>query len=72
METGLHGFSEVIFTTECNNPMFAELLAMRLREKLDERVQNIRSDEYDNGWKEGRKKKVADKRKWFSRSFNRE
>lgn len=52
---------------ECNRDILAELLAQRLQELLEHRLESIRRDAYSQGWKDRASKKK--KMSWFACSF---
>lgn len=62
-KTGLYNNTDVHAFIECGNPMFAELLANRLREKLEKTIEEVRKLEYNDGVRDGRAK--AKKRDYF-------
>ena len=65
IETGLiASSSDVLLYWECGNDVFAELLTNQLRKKLADRIQAIRQEEYEQGWKDAKAKKR--KRTWFA------
>jgi hypothetical protein len=65
--TGLVNSSEqIVAITECDNPMFAELLRDKLQSEMSTAIQAIRESEYNRGWADSRKKKVSQKVAWFS------
>ena len=67
IETGLNTKSEIIFTHECGDEMFAELLRDKLTQKLHSRVEKIREIEYLSGRRDSRK--PGKKRNWFYSSL---
>lgn len=48
----------------CENELFAQLLSSQLDKHLAERVQAIRKEEYEKGWKDAKSHKT--KETWFS------
>lgn len=52
------------FTHECGSEHSAQMLYSVLRTAFDERIEKIRKEEYENGWKAKSHKKA--KEGWFS------
>lgn len=67
VETGTSTGGDLWLYWECNSELFAELLTNELREKLTERLQAIRQEEYNQGWKHAKAKKA--KQNWFAGVF---
>lgn len=66
IEHGAYYDSEEIWLYwNCNDELFAQLLTRQIYKKLDETIQKIRKEEYEQGWKDakGKKKKQLE---WFS------
>lgn len=67
IESGLSVEDKIHFFHDCGNETFAELLTLRLRSRFDERVESVRKEEYDRGWKHKSGHKI--KERWFSSWF---
>lgn len=52
------------FEYTCDNKFYAELLTRHFDKILDERIEAVRKEEYDRGYKDGRAKRG--KASWFS------
>lgn len=68
MESGLSSVPNIMFEYKCSSVMCAEMLARRLQDRLWNRVESIRENEYNTGYKAGRSK-VA-KRTFFYSSLD--
>lgn len=51
----------------CENAMFAGLLSSHIGAEIRDRIEAIRRQEYEHGYKDGRGKKA--KKKWFRQTF---
>lgn len=56
--------SELWLYWECDKEMFAELMENKLRKKLEDRIEAIRKEEYERGWKDAKAKRR--KAIWFA------
>jgi len=68
IETGMATGGDLFLYWECSNELFAELLTTRLQRKLADRIEAIRQEEYNKGWKDAKSKKKA-KQTWFTSVF---
>lgn len=58
---------EIYFYWECgaNNQLYSQLLSELLQKRLSDRIESIRKEEYERGWREAKSKKKP-KSQWFS------
>lgn len=56
-----------VFTYNCGNKWYAELLRNHLMERLDNRIEEIRRIEYERGWNDHKKREQ--KADWFYSSL---
>jgi len=56
--------AELWFYWNCNSELYAQLLTQQLNRHLDDRVQAIRKEEYEKGWKDAKAHRT--KETWFS------
>lgn len=54
---------EYIFTWNCNDDVYAELLRRQISGKMEEHLRKIREEAYLDGYRDGRGKKA--KKTWF-------
>lgn len=67
IETGMYNsHSAVWLYWDCQNELFADLLAKQLRDKLRARMESIRQQAYNEGWKDKSSKRK--KKDYFSGS----
>lgn len=70
VETGISVEKNVLqLVWECNDEMFARLLFDRLQQKQSALIEQIRKEEYNQGWNDKTKRRL--KRDWFSSSFKK-
>ncbi len=55
------------FEYDCPDEFYAKLVAHNLMEALRYRIESVRKQEYEAGWKDAKSKK--EKRKWFFNSL---
>lgn len=58
-------FSNYQFDFNCGDPHYAALLTTHFNDRLASRIEAIRKEEYDKGWRDAKSKKVP-KKNWFS------
>lgn len=56
--------AELWFYWDCDNELFAQLLANQLDRQLSDKMKAIRREEYEKGWKDAKGHKT--KANWFS------
>lgn len=57
--------NQFLFNWQTNDPCYAELLKDQFSKEMERRLEKIRRESYELGWKEAKSKKCA-KRTWFS------